>query len=118
MVDGQVQGHAPGQRRGRRRRPPITRVDEIERLGKPTPSLRSNFQRSSWANPGADGSSVSAEAAQFAGTARALTGIDTICGGSVSANGLLLLRAVSQILWPGIIKAGKTEMAPKGNASG
>jgi hypothetical protein len=44
----------------------------IERLGKPTPSLLLNFQRSRWASPGAAWSSVSAEAAQFAGTARAL----------------------------------------------
>jgi hypothetical protein len=47
-------------------------------------------------------------------TARALTGIDTICGGSVSANELLLLRAVSQILWPGktsevVFRRGKTK---------
>ena len=113
-LDGQVQCHAPRQRRGRHRRPPAAWVDEIERLGKPTPSLRSNFQRSGWASPGADGFSVSAEAAQFAGTARALTGTDTICGGSVSANRLLLLRAVSKILWPGktsevVFRRGKTK---------
>src|SRR5580704_3942595 len=50
---------------------PLPGFMRIERLGKPAPSSLSNFQRSRWACPRADWSSVSLEAAQFARTARA-----------------------------------------------